>query len=185
MAGAGQQSPVPRSSITRRKVRVGRVPTISGVLRHSRSTVWRRAKGQVVCVEHGLPRTDQVGGAILSRSRDRKSGHHRGCYAPSLGDSRMNEKHLEMRGDVPALAYWRLQSRHTSSQDFAFLEPLKPTVVFETYWRFAAERQAIFFRRLEGRPAPWTDDPILQQHKFTNAYRASDRVSQYLILFVM
>jgi hypothetical protein len=29
------------------------------------------AKGPVVCVEHGLPRTDQVGGAILSRSRDR------------------------------------------------------------------------------------------------------------------
>jgi alpha-glutamyl/putrescinyl thymine pyrophosphorylase clade 1 len=74
---------------------------------------------------------------------------------------------------------------HTSSQDFAFLEPLKPTVVFETYWRFAAERQAIFFRRLAGRPAPWTDDPILQQHKFTNAYRASDRVSQYLIRHVI
>lgn len=28
---------------------------------------------------------------------------------------------------------------------------------------------------------PWTYDPILQKHKFTNAYRASDRVSQYLI----
>ena len=26
---------------------------------------------------------------------------------------------------------------------------------------------------------PGTDDPILQQYKFTNAYRASDRVSQY------
>ena len=30
-------------------------------------------------------------------------------------------------------------------------------------------------------PLPWTDDPILQAFKFTNAYRASDRVSQYLI----
>jgi hypothetical protein len=28
---------------------------------------------------------------------------------------------------------------------------------------------------------PWTDDPVLVEHKFTNAYRASDRVSQYLI----
>ena len=28
---------------------------------------------------------------------------------------------------------------------------------------------------------PWTDDPIIARHKFTNAYRASDRVSQYLI----
>ena len=56
-----------------------------------------------------------------------------------------------------------------------------PTIVFETYWRFAAERQAIFFRRLAGIKHPWTNDPILAQYKFTNAYRASDRTSQYLI----
>jgi hypothetical protein len=59
--------------------------------------------------------------------------------------------------------------------------PAEPTAVFDTYWRFAAERQAIFFRRLKGLPPPWTEDPILQRYKFTNAYRASDRVSQYLI----
>jgi hypothetical protein len=59
--------------------------------------------------------------------------------------------------------------------------PAKPTVVFNTYWRFAAERQAIFFRRFHGFSGPWTDDPILNRYKFTNAYRASDRVSQYLI----
>lgn len=59
--------------------------------------------------------------------------------------------------------------------------PLKPSVVYDTYWRFAAERQEIFFRRLEGRAGPWTTDPILGEFKFTNAYRASDRVSQYLI----
>jgi len=53
--------------------------------------------------------------------------------------------------------------------------------VFDTYWRFAVERQAIFFRRLDGDSAPWTADPVLREHKFTNAYRASDRVSQYLI----
>jgi len=57
----------------------------------------------------------------------------------------------------------------------------KPTVVFDTYWRFACERQSIFFRRVKGDPDPWTDDPILKAHRFTNAYRASDRVSQYLI----
>jgi hypothetical protein len=56
-----------------------------------------------------------------------------------------------------------------------------PTGVFDTCWRFTAERQMIFFRRLEGVPFPWTQDPILQRYKFTNAYRASDRVSQYLI----
>jgi thymidylate kinase len=61
------------------------------------------------------------------------------------------------------------------------LAPLRPTAVYETYWRFAAERQAVFFRRLRGQRLPWTVDPILQEFKFTNAYRASDRVSQYLI----
>ena len=61
------------------------------------------------------------------------------------------------------------------------LSPLKATAAYNTYWTFAAERQEIFFRRFEGRPAPWTNDPILQAFKFTNAYRASDRVSQFLI----
>ena len=64
---------------------------------------------------------------------------------------------------------------------FSRLSPAKPTVVYDTYWRFAAERQAIFFRRLSGLSAPWTKDKILQAYKFTNTYRAADRVSQYLI----
>ncbi|GAB6910116.1 conserved hypothetical protein [Desulfosarcina cetonica] len=59
--------------------------------------------------------------------------------------------------------------------------PTKITEVFDTYWRFAAERQSIFFKRFIGEKPPWTKDHILQQYKFTNAYRASDRVSQYLI----
>jgi thymidylate kinase len=59
--------------------------------------------------------------------------------------------------------------------------PPKPTIVFDTYWRFAAERQSVFFRRLVGKPAPWTTDTVLEEYKFTNAYRASDRTSQYLI----
>lgn len=64
---------------------------------------------------------------------------------------------------------------------FSQLSPLKPTPVFDTYWRFAAERQNIFFSKLRQSPQPWTTDPILSRYKFTNAYRASDRVSQYLI----
>ena len=58
------------------------------------------------------------------------------------------------------------------------------TPVFDTYWHFAAERQRIFHRRVRGEPAPWTDDPVLSAHRFTNAYRAADRVSQYLIRHV-
>jgi len=90
-----------------------------------------------------------------------------------------------------------------------------PTPVFDTYWRFAAERQAIYWRRhrgerLFGAPCAtcgtagpdksWlhtvngagacphgqrvlvnSTDPILAEHRFTNVYRAADRVSQYLI----
>ena len=59
--------------------------------------------------------------------------------------------------------------------------PAKPTVVYDTYWRFAAERQKIFFQKLGNSPMPWTEDPIFSTYKFTNAYRASDRTSQYLI----
>lgn len=52
---------------------------------------------------------------------------------------------------------------------------------YEAYWYFAAERQRIFFKRLRGEAGPFTDDPILRRYKFCNAYRASDRVSQFLI----
>jgi len=58
---------------------------------------------------------------------------------------------------------------------------LRPTPVFDTYWRFAAARQRIYEARLARQAPPWTDDPILSGHRFTNCYRAADRVSQYLI----
>ena len=67
----------------------------------------------------------------------------------------------------------------------SLLSPAKPTIVYDTFWRFALERQEVFFRRLEGCSPPWTHDPILARFKFTNAYRASDRVSQYLIRHVI
>lgn len=58
---------------------------------------------------------------------------------------------------------------------------MTPTTLFETYWRFAAERHAMFLRRLADPIGPWTTDPILTTYRFTNAYRVNDRVSQYLI----
>jgi len=57
----------------------------------------------------------------------------------------------------------------------------QPTAVFDSYWKFAAERQAIFHARAQGKRGPWTNDPVLEDYKFTNAYRAADRVSQFLI----
>src|SRR6266498_782894 len=59
--------------------------------------------------------------------------------------------------------------------------PPVPSDVYDSYWRFAAERQRIFFRRFLGASQPWTEDSVLATYKFTNAYRASDRVSQFLI----
>lgn len=58
---------------------------------------------------------------------------------------------------------------------------LEPTPVFDSFWRFAAERQAILARRVAGAPAPWTSDPVLARYRFTNAFRVADRVSQHLI----
>jgi alpha-glutamyl/putrescinyl thymine pyrophosphorylase clade 1 len=53
--------------------------------------------------------------------------------------------------------------------------------VHRAYWHLAAERQRIFEQRVEGLPGPWTDDEILARYRFTNPWRASDRVSQFLI----
>jgi alpha-glutamyl/putrescinyl thymine pyrophosphorylase clade 1 len=44
-----------------------------------------------------------------------------------------------------------------------------------------ALRQEVFFNKVNNAPPPWTSNRILNTYKFCNAYRASDRVSQYLI----
>ena len=65
------------------------------------------------------------------------------------------------------------------------IAPAKVSEVYESYWRFAAERQDVFFRRARGEARPWTGNAVLTTYKFTNAYRASDRTSQYLIRHVI
>ena len=61
------------------------------------------------------------------------------------------------------------------------LEQPRPSTAYPVLWRFAGERQQMYLRRTKGEPAPWTSDPILAEYRFTNAFRAADRVSQYLI----
>lgn len=51
----------------------------------------------------------------------------------------------------------------------------------ELYWRFLAERQAIWLRRSRGMEQPWTADPILQVEFITNTYRILDPGTEYLI----
>lgn len=60
-------------------------------------------------------------------------------------------------------------------------KPIPRYEAYDLYWKFAAERQKIFELRVGGATGPWTTDPILQTYKFCNVFRASDRVSQYLI----
>lgn len=59
----------------------------------------------------------------------------------------------------------------------------KPTksLVYDKYWIFANKRFEIYLQRLSNPIGPWTNDKILSTNKFTNVFRASDRVSQYLI----
>lgn len=52
--------------------------------------------------------------------------------------------------------------------------------VFKYYFYFIQERMNIFWNKYEEN-YPLTRDPTLQYYKFTNVYRAMDRVSQYLI----
>lgn len=59
--------------------------------------------------------------------------------------------------------------------------PAVPSEVLISYWRFAVTRQEVFFNRFNGLPPPWSNDDVISQHRFTNVYRAADRVSQYLI----
>jgi len=52
--------------------------------------------------------------------------------------------------------------------------------IFQYYFYFVQERMNIFWNKYAG-TNPWTNDEILRVNKFTNVYRALDRVSQYLI----
>ncbi|KAI5117105.1 hypothetical protein M0805_008224 [Coniferiporia weirii] len=58
---------------------------------------------------------------------------------------------------------------------------LVTTPIFDTFWRYAAERNALEERRRAGEPPPWTDDEALQTYKFCSVFRVADRGSQFLI----
>lgn len=55
------------------------------------------------------------------------------------------------------------------------------TKAYDAFWEFAYKRQEVFFKRIENSVYPWTDDSIIQKYRFTNVYRVTDRVSQYLL----
>lgn len=45
---------------------------------------------------------------------------------------------------------------------------------------FIQERHAIYTRRADGRPWPWTGDPILQRYRFCNVYRNLDTQTELI-----
>ena len=128
--------------------------------------------------------------AEYGRLASRESRLHPVCVIDNVGDEAATlaallkavEPHVEVPRQKPLMIGppEEVPARRQAGCSSHIL-PLKPSVVYDTYWRFAAERQEIFFRRFSAQVPPWTADPILAEYKFTNAYRASDRVSQYLI----
>lgn len=52
----------------------------------------------------------------------------------------------------------------------------------EAFWRFVAERQAVWYRRVVlGEDPPWTDDEALRRYRFTNVYRVLDPGTLYAL----
>ena len=47
-------------------------------------------------------------------------------------------------------------------------------------WYWMSERQAIWERRNNGQPKPWTADPILQRYRFCNVFRELDTVTEWI-----
>jgi 5-hmdU DNA kinase, helical domain len=93
----------------------------------------------------------------------------------------MNGSSVDGTNSLDQLTVALLGSNRPEQNSSPEILALRPTTVFEEFWKFAAERQTIFCNRQSRALPPWTTDPILSCFKFTNVYRASDRVSQFLI----
>lgn len=60
-------------------------------------------------------------------------------------------------------------------------KPVLNEEVIRHHNHFIFERHSIKKKKDAGLPRPWTDDPILNEYRFTNVRREDDRESQYLI----
>lgn len=59
------------------------------------------------------------------------------------------------------------------------------TEALDVYWEFADTRLDIYRERIRSRRPVRAHDPVIAAHRFTNTFRACDRVSQYLITDVI
>src|SRR5438309_1817038 len=71
-------------------------------------------------------------------------GGHGHCPEADVGKRKTMDSNMRAGLTAPS------NGRQGPDAPLPDLGVLKPTPVYNTYWRFAAERQAVFFRRLEG-----------------------------------
>lgn len=139
--------------------------------------------GEARCSEAGA----STAAVLASVRRARRSLHCPGVAATTVTkvlDVSGNARHLRETAKTPPQNSPASRTTSTTNAMRPFRlagRTIAPTQVFDTYWQFAAERQRIYMDRIAGKPRPWTEDDILAEHRFTNCYRAADRVSQYLI----
>lgn len=50
----------------------------------------------------------------------------------------------------------------------------------DRFFAFVCERENIRFLKEEGKPQPWTKDPILREWRFCNVHREDDRVTRWI-----
>ena len=55
----------------------------------------------------------------------------------------------------------------------------------DLFWQMITERMRVYWRRLEGMPPPWTNDPILRTEFITNVYRELDPGTQHIMTTVL
>jgi hypothetical protein len=96
-----------------------------------------------------------------------------------LDDRRPNATRVK-----PRSVKWTKSQALASPYFFSRLSKPKIGPVYATYWKFAKARQDVYFAGLTG-SAVEHDDAVIRHHRFTNVYRASDRVSQYLIRHIL
>jgi len=54
-----------------------------------------------------------------------------------------------------------------------------PEESVEAFFAYARERHSIYLKRARSEPPPYTDDPILQQYRFTNVFRELDKTTKW------
>lgn len=164
-------------------MRLARLNVMVGIAKLERITKGELMSSPLVTAAQELvSKPAPCGSSALSSKSFKSHGKHPRNRSPKPTSSPVS---TSLQAEPPLDIYSESQQEVSAPIVLIHLAPAKVSEVYESYWRFAAERQAVFFHRVRGEPRPWTNNPVLTTYKFTNAYRASDRVSQYLIRHVI